>query len=325
VGPRFDELRAGGIAVHALPIRHLFDLNGTRRLRQVLNELQPTVIHAWGSFATRITRFVLPGPGVANRSPRLVVSGVATPDAGWRGWLAIRQLRRADRVVPALRIEGERYRRFGVSSDRLTLIGPSSPAVSHKVDRAELCQSLGIPLTSQLLLSGGQSERGIGPKDAIVAFDMLRYESPNLHLIVFGAGKEAGALESFGRALAFDDYRIRFAKCVPERASAVQFACAVLITQTSGGVEEALEAMAAAKPIVGWQTPELAEIVEDGVSGFLVPLGDRATLAARTRKLLDEPELATRMGEAGRTRVNERFTIHRMVEQYARLYEYLAQ
>jgi glycosyltransferase involved in cell wall biosynthesis len=320
---QFDEVRAAGIAVHSLPIRHVFDLNGAHRLRQAVKAIAPAVVHAWGSFAAGVARLVVSHRRDGTNTPRFVVSGAATPGGGLRGWLVARQVRRADRAIPSIRVDGERYRRFGVSSDHLTLIGPAAPTFATEPDRDALCGSLGIPPTSIFLVAGGRSDRGIGPRDAIVAFDMLRYDSPNLHLIVFGTGTEAGALERFGRALAFDDFRVRFAMCVPERAAAVQLASVVLITHPCGGVEEALEAMAAGKPVVGWRTPELAEIVDDGVTGFLVPVGDRTALAARTRKLLDEPDVAVRLGEAGQTRTAERFSINRMIEQYARLYSEL--
>lgn len=322
-GPQFDELRSAGVAVHSLPIRHVLDLNGVRRLRQVVSEIAPAIVHAWGPYAAGAARLVVTSHRDGANTPAFVVSSSATLGGGLRGWLIARQVRRADRVIPAIRVDGERYRHFGVPTERLTLIAPAPLPFTAEPNRDELCKSLKIPSNSQLLIAGGRSDRGIGPKDAIVAFDMLRYDNPNLHLIVFGTGSEAVALERFGRALAFDDFRVRFATCVPERAAAVQQAQAVLITHARGGVEEALEAMAAGKPVVGWNTPELSEIVDDGVTGFLVPVGDRATLAARTRKLLDEPNVASRMGEAGRTRIVGRFSINRMIDQYARLYSEL--
>jgi glycosyltransferase involved in cell wall biosynthesis len=227
-------------------------------------------------------------------------------------------------VIPTTRVDGDRYRKIGVSSERLTLIGPATSSFSQESNRDELCKTLGVPTTSQFVIAGGRTYRGIGPKDAIIAFDMLRYDNPQLHMIVFGSGPEAVALEQFGRALAFDDFRIRFATSDSERFAAVQLASAVLITQSRGGLKEALEAMAAGKPVVGWKTPDLMEIVDDGVTGFLVPVGDRATLASRMRKLIEEPSLAAQMGEAGRARVAGRFSIGRMFEQYARLYAELA-
>src|SRR5207302_216751 len=81
-----------------------------------------------------------------------------------------------------------------------------------------------------------------------VAFDMLRYDARDLHLVVSGAGSAATALEQFGRALAFDDFRIHFAPCGPARAAAVRLASAVWVTAPRGGTDEALEAMAAGIP-----------------------------------------------------------------------------
>ena len=91
-----------------------------------------------------------------------------------------------------------------------------------------------------------------------------------------------------------------------------------------GGVDDALEAMAAGIPVVGWRTPELLEIVDDGVSGFLVNTGDRTALASRLNSLLNEPELAARMGQAGRARVREHYNISRVIEHYLRVYEELS-
>jgi glycosyltransferase involved in cell wall biosynthesis len=320
---RFDEILAGAIPICSLPIRHVFDLNGVRRLQQKVREIDPDVIHAWGPVAASAARFVISRRADGTNSPRLAVSGATMPLSGFRGWFMTRQVRRADRVILKTRVDGERYRQFGVPSERLTLISPAAPSFPTEPSHDTVRKSLNIPVTSGFLIAGGRSDRGIGPKEAIVAFDMLRYDHPNLYLIVFGSGREAITLEQFGRALAFDDFRIRFVEYKPERSATVQLATAVLITHAQGGVEEALEAMAAGKPVVGWRTSELAEIVDDGVTGFLVPVADRAALSAKARQLLEEPDLARRMGEAGRARAAARFGVGRMIEQYSRLYEEL--
>lgn len=269
------------------------------------------------------SRLVVARAAEGGNVPRLVVSAAATPGGGLGGWLSARQVRRADRVIPNTRADGERYRQLGVSSDRLTLVTPAAPAPTAEPNTPELCRSLGIPATARVIVAGGRSESGVGPKDAIVAFDMLRYEALDLHLAIFGAGRQAIALERFGRALAFDDFRIRFASCNPHRTLAVTLATMVFVTQPRGGVEESLEAMAAGKPVVGWRTPELSEIVDDGVTGFLVPIGDRAALATKARLLLDNPVLLAQMGEAGRTRAIERFGLPHLIEQYDRVYREL--
>jgi glycosyltransferase involved in cell wall biosynthesis len=186
-----------------------------------------------------------------------------------------------------------------------------------------VCRELGVPHGSRLIATGGRSEAGFGPKDAIVAFDMLRYDTKDLYLVVCGAGPDAPALEQFGRSLAFDDFRVRFVPCGPARAAAVGSAEAVFVTSPRGGVDDALEAMAAGKPVLGWQSPDLAEIVADKSTGVLVPVGDRAALAACARPVLENPATARRLGEAGRARAAERFGAARVVEQFARLYQEL--
>jgi glycosyltransferase involved in cell wall biosynthesis len=70
----------------------------------------------------------------------------------------------------------------------------------------------------------------------------------------------------------------------------------------------ALEAMASATPVVASRIGGLPEVVEDGVTGFLVEPGDVEALGARLSQLLDDRALAARMGRAGRERVLERFT-----------------
>ena len=318
-GPAAAGLRAAGVAVCAVPVRHALDLSGARRLRRAVAECSPAVVHAFGPAAARASRLVVAG-GEGGNTPRLVVSGAAVPGSGVSGWLAARQTRRADRVIPATRAEGERYRRLGVPADNLTRIPPAAPDHLPAADPAATLAALSLPPGSRLVVAGGRAARGVGPKDAIVAFDMLRYDAPDLHLAVYGAGTAATALEQFGRALAFDDFRVHFPAGHPDRAAAVAAAAAVWVTAPVGGADEALEAMAAGRPVVGWNTTDLAEVVADGETGFLVPVGDRAALAAKARALLEDPDRAAAMGEAGRRRAAERFAFSKTVEQFARVY-----
>jgi glycosyltransferase involved in cell wall biosynthesis len=322
-GSTVEELRATGIPVHSVPIRNAIDFGGMKRLRQTVREAGPAVIHAWGASAARAARLLVKRHRDEGNTPRLVVSGATATGGGLTGWLCARQIRRADRVIPTTRTDGERYRRLGVPAEQLTLIAPAAPAMIPTPNREAFCRELGIPPRARLIVTGGRSEAGVGPKDAIVAFDMLRYDAKDLYLVVFGAGPETAALEQFGRKLAFDDFRVRFAPCPPNRAAAARLADAAFVTNPRG-IEEALEAMAAGKPVVGWQTPDLAEIVADKSTGVLVPLGDRAALAASTRSVLENPDYARRLGEAGRARAAERFGVTRMIEQFARLYQELA-
>lgn len=68
-----------------------------------------------------------------------------------------------------------------------------------------------------------------------------------------------------------------------------------------------LEAMACGKPVIGGAHGGAPEVIEDGVTGYLVPHGDAAQLATSIETLLSDPSLAQKMGERGRQRLEREF------------------
>jgi glycosyltransferase involved in cell wall biosynthesis len=74
-----------------------------------------------------------------------------------------------------------------------------------------------------------------------------------------------------------------------------------------------MEAMAAGLPVVATHISGIAELVEDGVSGLLVPERDPAALAAALSRLAGDPELRRRFGRAGHDRVRDSFELTRTV------------
>jgi len=84
-----------------------------------------------------------------------------------------------------------------------------------------------------------------------------------------------------------------------------------------------LEAMAMARPVVATNIAGVPEVVQDGVTGWLVPPGDPMTLALKIGRLIDHPEQATAMGLAGRQRVEAEFSMKQMVSRTTALYDEL--
>ncbi|MBP3958563.1 glycosyltransferase [Gemmata sp. G18] len=321
-GAAADALRASGVAVAALPVRTALDLSGMRRLRRAVQGCGATIFHTFGPDAVRVARLCLAGYDEGT-APRLVATGAVPPGGGVSGWLTARQVRRADRVIATGWAQGERYRRIGVASDRLTRIAPAVALIEEPPDRVQFCSDVGAPKDAQLIFAGGRLDAAHGTKDAVGVFDMIRYSSPALQLVLTGDGRDRAAVEGLGRALAFDDFRVRFSGARPDLAAATLLADQVWVTCERGGEHLALRAMAAGKPVVAYNTPELSEIIEDGVTGFVVPHGDRPALAAKSQALLADPDAAARMGAAGRTRAAERFGVARFAEQHARVYQEL--
>jgi glycosyltransferase involved in cell wall biosynthesis len=82
-----------------------------------------------------------------------------------------------------------------------------------------------------------------------------------------------------------------------------------------------LEAMQHALPVIASRVGGVPEVVDDGVSGMLVPPGSPERLAQAIRTLADDESLRRRMGASGRNRVERLFGIERMVAQIESLYE----
>ncbi len=86
----------------------------------------------------------------------------------------------------------------------------------------------------------------------------------------------------------------------------------------------ALEAMACEKPVIAFSCGAVDEIVENEVTGFMLPIGDLDGTAAVVRRMASDPSLAQRMGQAGRARALACFSEERGVNAYLRLYQDLA-
>ena len=84
-----------------------------------------------------------------------------------------------------------------------------------------------------------------------------------------------------------------------------------------------LEAMAAGKAVVASRVGGIPEAVVDQETGLLVPPADSGALAEAVRKLLQDPDLRRQMGERGRLRIEEQFSINRMLDKTADLYHNL--
>jgi glycosyltransferase involved in cell wall biosynthesis len=82
-----------------------------------------------------------------------------------------------------------------------------------------------------------------------------------------------------------------------------------------------VEAMAAGRPVVAYEGGAMTEIIENGVSGVIVPRGDVPALTAAVLDLLQDEEKARRIGRAARTRVEAEFTYQRMAGRYLALLE----
>jgi glycosyltransferase involved in cell wall biosynthesis len=76
-----------------------------------------------------------------------------------------------------------------------------------------------------------------------------------------------------------------------------------------------MEAMACGRAVVATDAGDVASLVEDAKTGFVVPRGDEATLLARMVTLMTDHDLCRRMGEAGRAKAEQQFGLDRLVSE----------
>jgi glycosyltransferase involved in cell wall biosynthesis len=144
---------------------------------------------------------------------------------------------------------------------------------------------------------------------------------PGILLLVVGDGADRSALELRAQQLGIER-RVRFLghrMDIPDLLRPVDVF--VLPSLSEGLPLSILEAMAAAKPVVATAISGVNEVVVHGETGFLVPARDPDMLASAIRGLLADSELAARFGAAGRRRVEEHFSMGRMVSATERVYD----
>jgi glycosyltransferase involved in cell wall biosynthesis len=183
--------------------------------------------------------------------------------------------------------------------------------------------------TGPVLFVGRLVERK-GVAQALAAIAKLGPKGPRLEIV--GEGPERPALAELTERLGLADrvvFRGRISAPELQASYARAAVCVLPSVQDARGDTEGLgvvllEAMNHGTPVVASRIGGIPDIVEDGVSGLLVPPADADALAAALRRLLSDPALARRLGEGGRRRLHERFSWRAIVQRWLDLYANVA-
>jgi glycosyltransferase involved in cell wall biosynthesis len=161
------------------------------------------------------------------------------------------------------------------------------------------------------------------PDLALRAFARLSARFPDAELQVVGDGRLAGESRRLADRLCLGD-RVRFLgprDDVPELLGSA--ACVLLASDYESAPFAVVEGMAAGLPVVATDVAGVGELVKNGRTGFLAPAGDADALAAGVERVLDDSELARRLGEAGR-QASKELSLTKMVDALVTLYDELA-
>ena len=149
----------------------------------------------------------------------------------------------------------------------------------------------------------------------------LAKDFPELKVLVVGEGPRRPNIETKIRNLGLGDRAIMTGHRtdVPRLLSASEV-CALTSESSEGVPQSVLQYMAMSKPVAATTAGGIPEVIEDGKTGLLCPINDSEALAGAITRLLTEPDLAKRLGQAARHRVEEKHGLNVMAEETLALY-----
>jgi glycosyltransferase involved in cell wall biosynthesis len=142
---------------------------------------------------------------------------------------------------------------------------------------------------------------------------------PDLEFQIAGDGPRRRELEQLARDRGLS--RVTFLGHREDVAALLASADAfVLPSRSEAFPNGAIEAMAAGLPVVASAVGGLLDLIQDGRTGLLVPVGDPEALGAALRSLIESPQRAAAIGRAARAEVQQRYSFDRMVSSFEQLY-----
>jgi glycosyltransferase involved in cell wall biosynthesis len=330
-------------------LRYVIDalhlLGAALQMARLLRRLEVDVIH------THIFSSMLIGrvAGVIARVP-VRVAMIASPlqlESALLRKLDLLTYRLEHRILAGCQHTNDLYGRLGVPArKRRTVSYGVDPAGFDpaQADRRRLRRELGLADTTVVVgqvawfygalmppvAPPGMTGRGIkGHEDLMAAARIVLDKRPDVRFLVVGDGFDEAGMRHFedirrlARELGVEDAVIfagRRSDLVDVLAS-LDISVQCSLSENYGGT---IESLLMERPMVATAAGGMPEVVIDEETGLLVPVRDPEALAAAILRLVEDPGLARRLGEAGRTRMLERHTIQHTIRGVIDAYDELA-
>jgi lipopolysaccharide/colanic/teichoic acid biosynthesis glycosyltransferase len=176
------------------------------------------------------------------------------------------------------------------------------------VETGALRARLGIASDAPVVGFVGRFVRDKGIRQLVEAFERLRRERPGLRLLLVGDFEEGDPIEQEARrAIEASGAMVRTGFVADTAPYYALMDVLALPTFREGFPGVPLEAQASGVPVVTTTATGAVDSVVDDETGLLVPVGDSGALAGAIARLLDDPQLRLRMGQAGRERMERDF------------------
>jgi len=186
---------------------------------------------------------------------------------------------------------------------------------------AELRRQLGIPAEAPVVIFVGRLTCDKGIPELMDAFLRLGNQFPDLRLLLVGCFEDEDSLPVYTRKSLETHSHVIFAGAVKDTAPYYAIADVLVLPSHREGLPTVvLEAHAAGKPVVGALATGIVDLVVDGETGLLFPVGDVPALAEALARLISDRALASKLGLAGQERVKREFQQEQIWEALHREY-----
>lgn len=321
-----EELAAAGIPIATLNMRRgVPDPRAVFKLVKILRQWRPDILTSFMYHANLLGRIAGRMAGVP-----VIISSIRNENFGGPHRERILRLTdwMGDITTINSRLAAENLVKRGiVPADRMRVI-PNGLILdkfsSNGIDRTRLRKQLGVVEDEFLWLAVGRLEEQKDYPTLLKAFQILSLDNSKSQLMVAGQGPLLEYLKQRTLDLGISDRAIFLGlrRDIPSLLDAADGF--VLSSAWEGLPNVVMEAMAAGKPVVATSVGGVPELVQDGISGYIVPPRDPEALAAAMLKmmsLLEEERKA--MGQTGRAHIEANYSLDHMVDQWEKLYREL--
>ena len=324
-GTFLPEIEAQGIPVVDYSIRSLLGLRTVKeqlRFARDLRRERTQILHTFNFYPNM---FAVPAARLAGVP--VIIATLRDMGDLWtpmqrraQRWVC----RMAHRVVANADAVREQALKEGYEPDKVCVIrnGLDLAKFTSAPDHALQRESLGLPPHVPIVAVFSRLNHEVKGIDCFLeAAARVALVHPDVRFLVVGRGPLRVGLEALAERLGLGD-RVRFTgfrSDIGETMAAVSIS--VIPSQSEGLSNVLLESMAASLPVIATRVGGTPEVVENEVSGLLVPPRDPAALALAIGSLLHDPVRAAALGRAGRQRVERLFQLGRMVGETEALYD----
>ena len=316
-----DELRRAGIDVHPLCMKSKFDVGIIYSLYSLIKEKKVDLLHTYLFHANLLGRIVGKLAGVP-----VIISSERT--MGYEGKHRKVMNRITSPLATAFTANSHAVKNFMVEEIRLPeekinviYNGVDLEMFELKVEKEKMRKSLGVEREDMVCVTVARLDVLKGVSYLIKAARKVVEEKPNTRFLIVGDGPLKKELKKLSNRLGLDEhvFFLGLRHDIPEILKSSDIF--ILPSVWEGLPNAVLEAMAAGLPIVATKTAGVPELVSEGETGFLAEPKNPDALAETIIRSLSHKEKLEEMGRIGRKRVEEFFSLEKMIKENELFYE----